>query len=115
MLLMKVKVAALSVLIVLSTPSFGFSFQSPETEKLQYIADANKSSPNRGAILYQIDAYYALNCKKSASLIELKKLETTHAFKYLVLASKDKKAIGINSVSNTFKKFEEEPKCKKNF
>ncbi|EGQ8101723.1 hypothetical protein ACOJUY_004245 [Vibrio alginolyticus] len=111
---MKVKVAALSVLIVLSTPSFGFSFQSPETEKLQYIADANKSSPNRGAILYQIDAYYSLHCSESASLNQLKNLEKTRAFKYLVIASKKNELIGINSVSNTFKEFEEEPKCKKN-
>ncbi|EJC6974849.1 hypothetical protein AB8I23_004245 [Vibrio alginolyticus] len=111
---MKVKVAALSVLIILSTPSFGFSFQSPETEKLQYIADINKSSPNRGAILYQIDAYYSLRCSESASLNQLKNLEKTRAFKYLVIASKKNELIGINSVSNTFKEFEEEPKCKKN-
>ncbi|EJE4158607.1 hypothetical protein M3919_003842 [Vibrio parahaemolyticus] len=111
---MKVKVAALSVLIVLSTPSFGFSFQSPETEKLQYIADANKSSPNRGAVLYQIDAYYSLHCSESASLNQLRNLEKTRAFKYLVIASEKNELIGINSVSNTFKEFEEEPKCKKN-
>lgn len=111
---MKVKVAALSVLIISSTPSFGFSFQSPETEKLQYIADANKSSPSRGAILYQIDAYYSLRCSESASLNQLKNLEKTRAFKYLVIASEKNELIGINSVSNTFKEFEEEPKCKKN-
>lgn len=111
---MKLNISVFSALILLSSPSFSFSFQSPETEKLQYIADINKSSPNRGAILYQIDAYYSLHCSESASLNQLKNLEKTRAFKYLVIASEKNELIGINSVSNTFKEFEEEPKCKKN-
>ncbi|EHA1078761.1 hypothetical protein FG297_22780 [Vibrio alginolyticus] len=112
--MMKIKTTPLVLLALLSAPCFSFSFQSPETEKLQYIADTNKSSPNRGAILYQIDAYYSLHCSESASLNQLKNLEKTRAFKYLVIASKKNELIGINSVSNTFKEFEEEPKCKKN-
>ncbi|ENP8394763.1 hypothetical protein ACEI02_004012 [Vibrio alginolyticus] len=111
---MKLNISVFSALILLSAPSFSFSLQSPETEKLQYIADTNKSSPNRGAILYQIDAYYSLHCSESASLNQLKNLEKTRAFKYLVIASEKNELIGINSVSNTFKEFEEEPKCKKN-
>lgn len=111
---MKLNISVFSALILLSAPSFSLSFQSPETEKLQYITDTNKNSPNRGAVLYQIDAYYSLRCNEPASLDQLKKLEKTRAFKFLVIASGKNELMGINSVSNTFKEFEEEPKCKKN-